>query len=74
MSKPVKIFEVLYHDDTRPYGGAMGDGSFIERFKGTQAGQKAAETFAKGRSYYGHPAEAKPAEVSKSVAQRYGLA
>jgi hypothetical protein len=73
MAKPVKIIEVVYHDERNPYGGAAGDGSFVARFKATKAGKAAAETFASGRNYYGKPATLTESEVSRSAAQRYGL-
>jgi hypothetical protein len=73
MAKPIKIIEIVYHDENRPYGGAAGDGSFVARFKATKAGRKAAETFADGRNYYGKPATLNESEVSRSTAQRHGL-
>ena len=48
MPKGITVYEVLYHDDSRPYGGAAGDGSFIARFRKKDA----AERFAKGRRCY----------------------
>lgn len=74
MAKPVKIYEVLYHDDSRPYAGPAGDGSFIARFRGTKAGKAEAERFANGKHYYGKPAVVQEAEVSRAAAARYGLA
>lgn len=50
------VFSVLYHvddDDPRAYGGAFGDGSFIARFRS----EARAAAFARGRTYYGRPAE-----------------
>jgi hypothetical protein len=72
--KPVKIMEVLYHDHNNPHGGAAGDGSAIKRFNATKAGKAEAAAFAKGRDYFGTPAEPKEATVSRSAARRYGLA
>ena len=31
--KTYTVYEVIWHCDARPYGGAAGDGSFIERFR-----------------------------------------
>jgi hypothetical protein len=68
MRKNVVIYEVLYHADNCPYGGAMGDGSFIARF----ASEAKAKEFARGHHYYGRPAQVQRAEVSYSAAWRYG--
>lgn len=53
--KTYTVFEVIYHvpdDSPQAYGGAAGDGSFIERFRK----EPEALRFAAGREYYGKPA------------------
>lgn len=72
-SKTVKVYEVLYVvDDDHPqsHGGAMGDGSFIARFRK----QADAEAFASGKRCYSGPAKVHADEVPRRIAQRWGVA
>jgi hypothetical protein len=46
------VYEVAYRDDSRPYAGAAGDGTFIARF----LKRKAADEFAASHWYYSGPA------------------
>lgn len=70
MAKSVKVFEVLYHNHERPYAGAAGDGSFIERFRS----ESAAKSFSKGKTYYGGAATVSMVEVPRHIAARWGCA
>jgi hypothetical protein len=69
--KTYTVFEVIYHNDSTPYAGAAGDGSFIERFRR----EPDAVQFAKSREYYGKPASVSRVDsVPARLAKRWGLA
>ena len=63
----VRIYEVLY-DVNHP--GPAADGTVIYRSKS----KREAETFASTRTCYGKPAEALAANVSRRLAERWGVA
>lgn len=67
----VTVFSVMFHSDSRPYAGACGDGSFIQRFRD----ELTAKDFAIGRHYYGKPAKVtREDDVPLKLAQRWGVA
>lgn len=68
-SGTVRVYEVLFHDDERPHGGAAGDGSFVKRFKA----QGDAEDFAKDKHYYGKSATVSPTDAPRETARRWGI-
>lgn len=72
--KTYTVYEVIYHvadDSPQAYGGAAGDGSFIDRFKK----ESEAIAFAKCRNWYGQRASVTKVDgVPRRLAQRWGLA
>lgn len=73
MVKKITVFEVMWQvPDGHPqaYGGAGGDGTFIERFRQ----EDLAQAFAKGRFYCGQPAVVGRYEASRELARRWGVA
>lgn len=67
MAKLVKVFEVLADGKG---AGPAGDGTFVRRFRS----QREAEQFASTATCYGQPATVTADEVSRKLAQRWGMA
>lgn len=72
MSKTIRVHSVLFDGPENGPSGPAGDGTFIKRFGPRDA--KAAETFASENTYYGRPAKVNVSQVSRRLAQRWGLA
>jgi len=68
-TKTVTVHELIFHNDATPYAGAAGDGSFIQRFRS----KTEAERFAASRHYYGKPCSVLTTDVSRKLAQRWGV-
>lgn len=68
MTATVKVHEVIY--DTGRDGGPARDGTAIYRSR--DKGE--AERFAASHTCYGSPATVESADVSRKLAQRWGLA
>lgn len=67
MAKTIRVWEVLV--DTNGAGPA-GDGTIVRRFRS----EKEAKSVASSSTCYGRPAEAKPFDAPRRLAERWGLA
>lgn len=68
--KPVVVYEVLFDGDSDGPAGPAGDGTFVRRFRS----EREATSFAKQNTCYGREAKAIRNEVSRRLAQRWGMA
>jgi len=70
MSKTVTIFSTVVDGPEGCSPGPAGDGTFVVRFRA----EKDMKAYVKDKTYYGRPAQYHKEEVSRRLAQRWGLA